>query len=643
MVLCKLRVRIITLRFGRNDVVRVMFVNRSGCQCCVNSSVCRTVPDSSNSLKHKQQVPSPVARSDASSRATEAPSCEYVEDVARPGVLAEDVLGTVIDVMASWLVALNGTQATLNAATLALSNLGLVNRYLASKIREQGTQLSATLAYERTLMQIRKLTNDWNVKAHGDPRYLYWGLPRSVFSGGIVMCPYRYDVRPWLQGEVAASNRFVQAQLLRHEQAAFEAIDQRWQDSDAPSHGVDNNSTASDVDEDEDDTDTELETDSEPENADDLGRDEQEEEEVEEVPRYVPTLENVRSSIVNTLYRMARQTGSAHPTASDVRYLRYDIARAIDSLQLGHPIVSDMGLWTNGWWEAADLIGCHPKVKLFVVYVRELLAMARSNLPRTENIKEIMGRCSTTGCHRITVGPAGKMKPSRGESIRRAVIDHVDEVAASLFSDDTSKEYWKTVLLDEDEESSTSPIDQRECRHRFCSWACERRTRQQVAQELDLRSIMEHDPPPKRRRDGHVSTSNMISRALGVAFDRNAAVADRLRTMPMIGRHSSRALLTPSRGLTNVYEKELVRNMLIRAINIDLGVVLASSALTDLASCCKYLPGATSDWRRYHAPTAKRVSRLYTKHRKTPLLTSMQQQPPFVNEVRLGALRLVRV
>ena len=156
--------------------------------------------------------------------------------------------------------------------------------------------------------------------------------------------------------------------------------------------------------------------------------------------------------------------------------------------------------------------------------------------------------------------------------------------------------YWHSVL----DECCDEIKDNREPRHRFCSVACYRKTLDDVKLVSGVNgSVLE-------------STEFTPSASFTQALDRNALVAK-------MQQRYDKEFASNSWSLCDI---NLVRQLAVRMLNVDTGLLLAASTIESCAISPgqrRRLPG-TKRWRE-HANDAKIqriVKRIAVLHRQTP-------------------------
>jgi hypothetical protein len=168
-------------------------------------------------------------------------------------------------------------------------------------------------------------------------------------------------------------------------------------------------------------------------------------------------------------------------------------------------------------------------------------------------------------------------------------------------------------------------------RRRFCCRACSQQHERHLREALPLDDASAYDVDDALGGTGR----SRVARSFRAALKRNETAARRLRTF------------RARKGLAvSASEIERHRARHVRALNVDLALLLASSIVAECAvlSSGKLLPGATPRWREdplFFAKGVAEVVKIYVKtHRRSSIISSLLTVPPFIASVkeRSGAL-----
>jgi hypothetical protein len=250
---------------------------------------------------------------------------------------------------------------------------------------------------------------------------------------------------------------------------------------------------------------------------------------------------------------------------------------------------------------------------------RFLVARTRAILRglRATKRPEHFVQCANCNCNRLFYAGGS------GESWASADVTQV--IPGDPEETGSSDEYWQKVA----EPASTTEIDSTPDTRRFCSQVCS----QQHAHHLKIMmpdAGLYLDADDSARKTGRAR----VAESFKLALKRNEVAARSLRTM--------RTKSMPNLAIS-AEELEVHREVRIRALNVDLGLLYAASLVAESSSLSngKILPGQRMYWRDdacYYSKPVSAISKIYSKtKRKEGIISSMLTVPRFLEMVQVRA------
>lgn len=258
-----------------------------------------------------------------------------------------------------------------------------------------------------------------------------------------------------------------------------------------------------------------------------------------------------------------------------------------------------------------------------------LVARCRAICQGVRRIKrsQLFVQCNNRNCNRMFY--TGELHEMWCSSASKAASSAATRVNDDDGDDDgdfiSSSQYWDKVYL-----SGGSVAQAEKCpTKRFCSRACA------SEHALQLAAMMPHVGLSMDADDAATRTGRArVSQSLKLALKRNELASRSLR--------NSRSLFRDNLAV-ELEEIRKYREMHITALNVDIGVLYASSIIAESAALSKnkLLPGSILYWRDdplYWAKTATAVAKIYSSmRRKEGIVSSMLTMPRFLEAIRAKA------
>ena len=249
--------------------------------------------------------------------------------------------------------------------------------------------------------------------------------------------------------------------------------------------------------------------------------------------------------------------------------------------------------------QACGLPALPPPVIVAVDRARAVSAALRATRPSS------IIRCAHAACNRLFA--AG-----------RAAADWPVCVGHGVEDDGSAAEYWHSLCRDGREYAQ----------RRFCCGECAIQHAEELERLLPLSIELATDDELPRTGRGRVA------KAFQVALRRNAECARAIRgSKNVVTRCVSR------------FEADAALQMFTTWLNVDLAVLFAASVVAECGSLSRgrLLPGSASGWRQeplYYARAVATVTKLYTRHKRTGIISSLNAVPRYIEAVQRVAPQL---
>lgn len=235
---------------------------------------------------------------------------------------------------------------------------------------------------------------------------------------------------------------------------------------------------------------------------------------------------------------------------------------------------------------------------------------------RATKREDLFAQCSNCNCSRLFY--KGEVLETWSTAVITCVSTGDDE------EDVDSKHYWGAV--------AGTALDVIPSTRRFCSRAC-------AAQHAHHLKIMMPDCGLHLDADDPAIKTGRarVAESFRLALKRNEVAARALRTMR--SKHMRNLAVS-------VEELELHRQQRITALNIDLGLLYASSIIAESSGMCRgrILPGQQLYWRDdpalYAKPLGSVVKIYHTMKRKEGIVSSLLTTPRYMENIRAKAYKM---